>query len=511
MENVHNLNAIAALVATQHDQLEKLARAWLAAGAARFELLDQQGAVLFAWPLTPDAPNMPDGLLADVYVFGRVVGMLHVYGLDAARHPSLADRLRGDAGLLARLLQLEGELESMTVELIDAQDQILALYQLARSVRENLTIEETLQTLASEAAQLVKVDVAGLVMTPALQVQHPRDALDDSLIAPLFQRVLSEQREILLNDPEHLPPGIDNALLIPIWIRDMAQAALALINKPGGFTSPDMKLARAIAEEASAHVEKVLLYQATLAQARLKTELDLAANIQARLLPQQVPHVPGIQLFAVSIPAKQVGGDFYDFVYQPDHLLTVVVGDVAGKGFSSALLMAMTRTVMRSRAKSTPSPESGPIISLSNDDLYEDYTGVSVFTTVFVGRYDPHQRELSYANAGHSPVIYIPLGEAPRFLAAEDMPMGVLPGIDYQDQVLTLKPGDVLIVASDGLSEARNAEGDLFSYERLLALAADCTHYDADEIAHYLLNTIQLFSAGHEQDDDQTVLVLKVV
>lgn len=511
MESVHNPNALSALIAAQHEQLEKLARAWLASGASHFEFINEHGIVLFAWPPPPHDTAIPDGFTADVHAFGRVIGMLHVAGLDTDRQTAYADRLRGDATMLARLLQLEGELESMTVELIDAQDQILALYQLGRSVRENLTIEETLQTLATEAAQLVKVDVAGLVMSPAVQVQHPHAALDDALIDLLFQRVLSEQREILLNDPQYLPSGIDNALLIPIWIRDMAQAALALINKPGGFTSPDMKLARAIAEEASAHVEKVLLYQATLAQARLKTELDLAANIQARLLPQQVPHVPGIQLFAVSIPAKQVGGDFYDFVYQPDHLLTVVVGDVAGKGFSSALLMAMTRTVMRSRAKSTPPPESGPVVSLSNDDLYEDYTGVSVFTTAFVGRYDPHQRTLSYANAGHSPVIYVPAGQTPRFLAAEDMPMGVLPGIDYKDQMLTLNPGDALIIATDGLSEARNAEGDLFGYERLLALAADCCQYDADEIAHYLLNTIQLFSAGHEQDDDQTMLVLKVV
>jgi sigma-B regulation protein RsbU (phosphoserine phosphatase) len=239
--------------------------------------------------------------------------------------------------------------------------------------------------------------------------------------------------------------------------------------------------------------------------------MQLAQSVQLNLLPQRPPGVMGLDLWAASHPASTVGGDFYDFILRPDQSLTFTVGDVSGKGMPAALLMAMTRTVIRNKAKSVPSPTPEVVMGLSNEELYHDFTEVSMFATVFVGQYEPDSRELLYANAGHSPVIYCPAGGAARLLRADGTAMGILPKSMSADQRLLLEPGDVLVVGTDGLSEAHNAHDEMFGYDRLLEVVESLAVRPAQAIADGLYQTVNNFSAGQPQDDDQTLVVLKGV
>src|SRR5262249_2199696 len=162
----------------------------------------------------------------------------------------------------------------------------------------------------------------------------------------------------------------------------------------------------------------------------IKTELELASQIQLRLLPQSLPQVSGLDLFARSIPARQVGGDFYNLLYQSDGSLTFTVGDVTGKGFSSALLMAMSPTAFPSRDKSSQNSEPAEIMRKINDDLYEDFTDVRMFCTLFVAHYQSATQQILFANAGHAPVIYCPQDGDARLLEPDDMPIGIMSSID---------------------------------------------------------------------------------
>jgi phosphoserine phosphatase RsbU/P len=247
-----------------------------------------------------------------------------------------------------------------------------------------------------------------------------------------------------------------------------------------------------------------------IAQARLKTELELTASIQVQLLPQKIPHIPGLDMYARSRPATQVGGDFYKFNAQRDPFV-FAVGDVSGKGLPAALLMAMTRIVLHGAARFIPVLHPKAILTRAIENLYDDFTEVGMFSTVFVGCYEAENRQLAYANAGHSPVIYYPAGGRATMLEADGPAIGVLPNNLCENSLLTFSPGDVLVVATDGFSEAHNVHGELFGYERLIELVEELSAQPAVEIAETLFQKISHFAMGCDQYDDQTLIVIKGV
>jgi len=242
--------------------------------------------------------------------------------------------------------------------------------------------------------------------------------------------------------------------------------------------------------------------------ARLQTEMDLARRVQISLLPKIPPSIPGLDLWGVSHPAKHVGGDFYDFIARPNKSLTFFVGDVCGKGLPAALLMPMTRAILRAEANAQPPPTPESILQGANGILLADLVEVGMFVTAFVGQYDPSSRELLYANAGHSPVIYCPAGGEARLLEADGTALGVLRECFSCNQRLILNPGDVLIAATDGLNEALNSHSERFGVARLLDNVRCLNGQSAVEISSSLLREIRDFSAPEPQADDQTLVVL---
>lgn len=508
---------LASLLSTHRSQVAALAKSWLQAGASCFSVW-ANNKCLAAWPADASTPR---DLVATVTAADLALGELCISGLNRADFQA---RLNTDAMLLSQWIQLEGELDGMTNELIEAQDQLLALYDLARSTRSHLSIPETLNALAREAARLVKTKGAAALLWPVdeapILIQYPPRGADEAWLQVVLEQTRTSGHEVLLNrngiNAAGLPDGVDNIFVIPILIGGKVTAALALFNKSDGpFASPDMKLARTIAEQAGAQIENVQLYQQKLAQTRLETEMGLARRVQMHLLPQSPPAISGLDVHARTRPALEVGGDFYDLLSTPDGPYTFVVGDVSGKGISAALIMAMTRTVLRGagrvRGPDTHWLTPAEVMSRATEELYDDLTEVSMFVTVFLGQYDPHRRQLCYANLAHSPVIYCPAGGPARFLEADGPALGVLPVNLSEDQSMPFGPGDLLVVATDGFNEACNISGEMFGYERLLELVERLSDQCADEIATKLYESVALFSAGHSQDDDQTVVIIKGV
>jgi sigma-B regulation protein RsbU (phosphoserine phosphatase) len=340
-------------------------------------------------------------------------------------------------------------------------------------------------------------------------------SMDESGLWNIFWQTHASERDVLVMTDRTLsglPAGVDNLLFIPFGIRGTMMAGLGLINKLGaGFAAPNIKLARAIVEHASAHIEHVLLHLDAVEQTRLQTEVDLARRVQLRLLPQQLPKVDKLDIYACSRPALQVGGDFYDFVAQPDRPFLFSVADVTGKGMAAALLMTMTRTAIHSKASFMPKPTPEIVMKNSTEDLYEDFIQVGMFATAFIGQYQPHSQKLLYANAGHSPVIYRPAGGSARMLEADSTPIGVLRVSLCKNHQVALGPGDLLIVATDGFSEARNPHHEMFGYERLLELTDRSAERSAHAIADVLFEAVDRFGVGRPQDDDQTLVVIKGV
>lgn len=498
------------LVQSHSSQFEAMANSWLDMGATEYKISEYSTCIAL-W--TRNSSHDKSCLTAVVKVRGLTLGELHVKGLDS----SFLNRLQAEADFVAAIVLVEGELEGITYELINTQDQLLALYDVARSMRSQVNIPDLLNSAIQLVSQMIQVEGIFTWLKLPDQSVHLFQSSENFLNADSIQwccRQIFRQKNSLLtngNDSStQLPTAIKSVLACPIQVEGQIAGVVGLINRVDvQFTSPDLKLIEAIVQQVEVHIENTLLQEQRVQKAKLQTEMELARNVQLSLLPQTPPHSTELDIASFALPALEVGGDFFDFIDQPNDSLVFTVGDVAGKGMSSALLMAMIRTAMRISVRLLAEPFPKQILDRTNEDLYDDFTEVGMFATVFVGYHVPKTHTLIYANAGHSPVIYCPKDGVPRMLEADGTAVGVLPMNLAENQEIPFGSGDVLIVATDGFAEARNPEGELFGYEQLLELASTLTHLDANSILNKLYQTIYEFGTGSHQDDDQTVIVIK--
>jgi predicted ester cyclase len=237
---------------------------------------------------------------------------------------------------------------------------------------------------------------------------------------------------------------------------------------------------------------------------RVEQELQVARSIQRASLPKEVPDLEGWRISPFYQPAREVGGDFYDFLELIDGRLGLVVGDATGKGVPAALVMASARSMLRAVAKASASP--GDVLSRVNDALVTDIPP-NMFVTCFYTILDPESGSLTYANAGHD-LPYLHRNDGAEELRARGMPLGLMPGMGYEVKESTLGAGDSALLYSDGLVEAHDAKGEMFGFPRLRALVAE--HPEERSLGEFLLEELNSFvGEGWEQEDDITLLTLK--
>jgi predicted ester cyclase len=237
---------------------------------------------------------------------------------------------------------------------------------------------------------------------------------------------------------------------------------------------------------------------------RVEQELQVARRIQQASLPKEVPALEGWQITPFYQPAREVGGDFYDFLDLADGRLGVVVGDATGKGVPAALMMASTRSTLRAVAQASESP--GDALRRVNDPLATDIPS-NMFVTCFYAILDPHSGRLSYANAGHDLPYLHRNGEAEE-LRARGMPLGLMAGMSYEEGEASLGEGGCVLFYSDGLVEAHDPEGDMFGFPRLRRLVAE--HGQERMLVDFLMGELSSFTGeGWEQEDDITLLTLR--
>lgn len=237
---------------------------------------------------------------------------------------------------------------------------------------------------------------------------------------------------------------------------------------------------------------------------RLEQELHVAQLIQQNFLPKELPHLPGWGVAAFYRPARAVGGDFYDFIEFDDGRVGIVVGDVTDKGVPAALVMAATRSVMRASAQRLVSPSE--VLERVNELLCPDIPE-KMFVTCLYGILEPATGRFRFANAGHN-VPYVRKGEKVDELRATGMPLGLLPGMAYEEKEAVLGPGDTVLLHSDGLAEAHSPERDMFGFPRLKALVGD--RKDGQELIDLLLRELDAFTgAAWEQEDDITLVTIQ--
>jgi PAS domain S-box-containing protein len=257
--------------------------------------------------------------------------------------------------------------------------------------------------------------------------------------------------------------------------------------------------------ERTAQLKSAMAKQQQEAQERerIEQELRVARLIQQTLLPKSVPELEGHEIAVYYQPAREVGGDFYDFLQLPDGRLGLIVGDVSGKGVPAAIVMAITRTMLRA---AYPLGSPGEILEQANNILWPELPP-NMFVTCLVALLDSRTGRLQYANAGHG-LPYLRHAGGVSELRARGMPLGLMPNMSYEEKEVTLEPGESVLLYSDGLVEAHNPRREMFGLPRLRALVAE--HAEERSLEDFLLEELYSFTGeGWEQEDDITLLTLR--
>jgi serine phosphatase RsbU (regulator of sigma subunit) len=300
-------------------------------------------------------------------------------------------------------------------------------------------------------------------------------------------------------------------MLVPLVYRERLMGMLALQEKLSGerFDREDQALLSTLANQAALAIETALLHDEMTRQAELKRDLEIARDIQTSLLPRSVPEIPGFSFLGGSIPARVVGGDFYDFIPFEDRRLGVVIGDVSGKSVPASLLMVASKEIVYSRALTTSDP--GALFRESNRRIYSIKRRMFVSLGFFL--LDADTMSLRYAIGGQPLPILLRSGDGgPRLLEPPEhrLPLGAFRDVPYDTRELFLKAGDLLFFYTDGLTEAMDGAMNPYGEERLMASLQARKAEPLEEVARGVLADIRDHVGGAEQYDDMTFLFLRV-
>ncbi|HEX4810196.1 MAG TPA: SpoIIE family protein phosphatase [Bryobacteraceae bacterium] len=303
-------------------------------------------------------------------------------------------------------------------------------------------------------------------------------------------------------------------LLLPLSLNEKLVGIMSLGPKQSEepFTRTDIQLLDSVATQTGLALENSRLTAEIAAELaareRMNRELEIAREVQERLFPQKTPSIPGIEIAGYCRPALGVGGDYYDYFALADGNLGIAIGDVSGKGFPAALLMASLRASLRAQTMRGEC-DLAAIMQNVNTLGYES-SAVNKYATFFYGQFSPGSRLLRYVNAGHEPPLIF-RGDSVIRLDIGGPVVGLLPCVHYDKGTLTLEPGDILVALTDGISEAMNPSDEEWGVENLISCVRDCGILKCGSVIERAIASADAFAAGAKQHDDMTLIVARIL
>lgn len=340
---------------------------------------------------------------------------------------------------------------------------------------------------------------------------------------PLIQIIENEKRELtkydILEDAKYQDvckdcdrdfETLNASLMVPLVYQNQLIGLLNLGEKKSGkpYKREDINLLRTLAQQGAVAIQNARLFQENLEKQRMEEELNIARDLQMSMLPAQCPKIRGFKIAARSIPAREVGGDFFDFIEMVEGKIGLVVGDVTGKSVSGALVMAASRSIFRilSEEKLTVSE----IMIRANGRAKKDIKK-GMFVALLYAVLNSEDRVLSFCSAGQThPMYYSSEAGIAKVLETkgDNFPLGILEECDYQETQIALRSGDRIIFYTDGIVEAMNEKQEIFGFDRLLDLLQSSGSISAEELLREILNKVKLFAGNAPQHDDLTLIVV---
>jgi sigma-B regulation protein RsbU (phosphoserine phosphatase) len=459
------------------------------------------------------------------------------YGLDVKQIRSISTQLTRSKNTRAAAIQFLFLLANAIARLCYQEfqlrqriNELTAVYGVAMMLSDARDLKQVLQRTVQVVAEVMEVKAASLRLY---------DAENDELN---IKAVYNLSKEYLNKGPIRLPRAeIDRIALtnegfeyianmgtdprvqypqesIREGIVSMLSAGMRYKGKPIGvlrvytekeqaFSPLKIDLLKAVAAQAAAAIENARLLNESLQAAALERQVQMAADVQQRMIPQSPPHLPGLDLASVYVPCYELGGDFFDFIPLPDDNLGLAIADVSGKGVPASLTMASVRAFLRAQVDNVYYLYE--VVHRINQMLCRD-TKPGEFVTLFYGVLDARNLRFTYCNAGHPPALLLRDGNVTE-LVGDNMVLGVSEAEEYKQFLIHLKKGDALLFYTDGVTDAMNFNQERFGRQRLIDAFREAGDTSADVIAQHILWQLRKFVGMARRTDDVTMILAKIV
>ena len=408
------------------------------------------------------------------------------------------------------------------------QNQILsALSQASMALISNRPVNELLEFILELAFKVIRAERGVLMLTTegsGLSVEAVRSdkgqntTEEITFSRTIADKVVKEKVSILtqnaLTDARWgrqdsiISLGIRSAMCVPLWHDDAVTGLIYVdsLSRENSFTQDDLTLLSSLANVAAVKLENAKLLDEMIEKKRMERELELAGEIQQNLLPSQAPRYPGWDLVGTNTPCYTIGGDYYDFIDRPKGL-AVTLGDVSGKGAGAALMMMVLRAMVHFACQRESEVLS--ILSQTNGVMYHN-SPAQFYVTFFFGDLETGSGKMRYVNAGHiPPILYRAKSRKIERLEAGGTVLGLFAETPFESGEVEFGHGDILLVFTDGLSEAWGQDEEEFGEDRMGALVRDNASLPARELERKIQNEVEAFTGGARATDDRTLIVVK--
>ncbi len=467
-------------------------------------------------------PNVCSELAIPLITKNRVIGVIDI----EAREPgAFTDEHQKILTLVASRMAAGIENAQLYTRTTKQARILLLLNEIARELTSILNLDELLGRIAELVRRLIDYQMFSILLLDSSgeKLQH-RFSLrfnenihlkhDIPLGRGLVGAAAQSQKAVLVPDVSKdsryvaANPETKSELAVPLIYKSKVVGVLDLEHtRRGFFTEEHQRTMTTLAAQIAIALENARLYEEIERQERrLERDLSLARELQGRLLPQSNPKMAHLDVAAKFVPARTIGGDLYDFIPYSMSRLGIVIGDVSGKGAPAAIYAALVSGIIRSHAPIEPAPAE--MLSAVNLSLAERRIEAQ-FVSIIYAVWDDAHRTLTVSNSGLPRPIYVHGGKN-EVIEATGLPLGLFDEAEYDEFEFRMKPGDMFVLFSDGILDARNRKGELFGRGRVEKLIAECSGESAARVVETIFKAVAEHSAGVETFDDQTVVVLRV-
>ena len=430
---------------------------------------------------------------------------------------------------------MSGLLKEGPVQGLTSTDKLRLLLDITKKISRSLDLQEVLNLVMDTLDSLIPYDAAGIFVlksdkaavaegeeqrvfhTEAVRGYDIEELSDLHLklgegiighVALTSEPLISPD---VRNDPFYINARAEtlSEMVAPIISNDQVIGVFDLeSDELNAYSEDDLQLLMMLASQVAIIIEKVMLHEQLIEKKRLQGQLEVARQVQLELLPPSDPKLEGFDISAYNFPTEEVSGDYYDWVAIYEDQIGLVIADVSGKGIPAALLMAFLRASLRAATHIGYAPQ----ISMAkvNYLLWESIER-NQYVTAFYGILDATNKTLSYTNAGHNPPLLLDVGGNASFLERGGVPLGMFRGTRYHEYFLTMSPGDLLMLYTDGVTEAMNPNGEEFGRDRLAQAVKALTAHSAQEIIARVQKEVIEWTAGRGATDDITFFVIKAL